>query len=72
METDYIGVGEAARITNARTPKDVSELFYQGDLRTDICPVISGRRLIPRSYLDNVRAALKRRGWMKAQVVAHV
>jgi hypothetical protein len=58
---DYLSVSEAARKLRAR-PKDITDLFYRRTLRDDLCPIVAGRRLIPESYLDLIRAALKRAG----------
>lgn len=61
--TRYLGVGEAAkRIGGGVTPKDISDLFYTGRLRDDLCPIVAGRRLIPEEYLCIVVMALKRAG----------
>jgi hypothetical protein len=57
----YLSVSEAARRLGAR-PKDISDLFYRRVLRDDLCPIVTGRRLIPDAYLDVLRAALKRAG----------
>lgn len=57
----YLSVSEAARRLGAR-PKDISDLFYRRRLRDDLCPIVAGRRLIPESYLDMIRLALKRAG----------
>ncbi len=43
-------------------PKDISDLFYQRELRDDLCPIVAGRRIIPESYLDMIHMALKRHG----------
>ncbi|MCL2641658.1 MAG: hypothetical protein FWD53_12490 [Phycisphaerales bacterium] len=58
---DYLSVSEAARRLGA-IPKDISDMFYRGVLRDDLCPVMAGRRLIPENYLDVIRMALKRAG----------
>jgi hypothetical protein len=54
-------VSEAAREILAN-PRDITRLFYDRKLRDDICPIVRGRRQIPRSYLDEIRAALRRAG----------
>jgi hypothetical protein len=43
-------------------PRDISVLFYQRELRDDLCPIEAGRRVIPESYVAQVAAALRRRG----------
>ena len=57
----HLSVSEAARRLGA-IPKDISDLFYQRELRDDVCPIVAGRRLIPEDYLDMIVLALKRRG----------
>ena len=67
----YICVGEAAKRLGAN-PIHISQLFYSQQLRSDLCPVIAGRRLIPLDYLDLIRAALKRAGKPVGREVADV
>jgi hypothetical protein len=43
-------------------PRDVSDLFYARRLDVTRCPVLAGRRLIPRDYLEDVLQALISRG----------
>ena len=66
----HVGAMEAARLTGAKSPKAVSDLFWMGDLDLEKCPVVSGRRLIPIDYLPEIRQALKRRGWLKPETTA--
>jgi hypothetical protein len=47
-------------------PKDISALFYARRLRDDLCPVLSGRRMIPEDYLDIIRMELRRAGKLPA------
>ena len=63
MSDELLTVGDAWRLAGARSPRDLSVLFYERTLRDDLCPVVGGRRLIPRSYIPEVTRALKRRGW---------
>lgn len=56
-----IMVGEAARRLGTR-PQHITELFYKGKLRDDICPVANGRRLIPEEYLPVIAMELRRAG----------
>lgn len=58
METQ-LSVSEVARKLGAR-PKDISDLFYQRELRDDLCPIVAGRRLIPETYIQEIAAALRR------------
>ncbi len=60
---DFLFVSEAARELGSQLgaevrPQDLSNLFYRRALRADLCPVIAGRRLIPREYLATIRAFL--------------
>jgi hypothetical protein len=66
-----LGVGDMAREISAEFgiavhPKVLSDLFYFGHLNTTVCPVIGGRRLIPRSYKEQVVWALRRAGKLRA------
>jgi hypothetical protein len=63
---DFLSVGEAARLCNARSPKDVTSLFYRGELRDDICPIVGGRRVIPKEYIPTLEMVLRRKGWIRA------
>jgi hypothetical protein len=63
---DYLFVSQAARELGSQLgaevrPQDLSNLFYRRALRVDLCPVIAGRRLIPREYLASIKAFLVRR-----------
>jgi hypothetical protein len=58
---EHITVSEAARQIGA-SPRDISDLFYKRALRDDLAPIISGRRMIPTTYVDTIRAALRRAG----------
>ncbi len=40
-------------------PRRIPDLFYQGKLDVDRCEVIGGRRLIPESYLPEVKQLLR-------------
>jgi hypothetical protein len=60
---DYLTVSEVAReldgsFGRAVTPRRISDLFYKRRLRDDICPIIGGRRMIPRYYLDEIAETL--------------
>ena len=57
--------GEVARRLGVR-PKTITDLFYAGKLRDDLCPVYSGRRMIPEGYIVEVEAALRRAGKLGA------
>lgn len=58
---DVVSVGDVARILNVR-PSRITQCFYERLLRDDICPIVGGRRLIPRSYVPLISAALRRKG----------
>jgi hypothetical protein len=60
---DYLSVSEVARRLGVK-PKTISDLFYQRELRDDLCPIIGGRRLIPRDYVVEVEQALVERGFL--------
>lgn len=55
-----LSVSEAARKLGAR-PKDISALFYDRELRDDLCPIVAGRRIIPESYLGVIAMVLRRK-----------
>ncbi len=59
--SELLGVSGAARRLGAR-PADITKLFYDRELRDDICPIVSGKRVIPAEYLPEILAALRRRG----------
>jgi hypothetical protein len=61
---DFLSVSEAARQIGAK-PKTISDLLYQRQLRDDLCPIVGGRRLIPRSYLPTIRQVLVGRGLLE-------
>jgi hypothetical protein len=67
---EHISVSEAARQIGA-TPRDISDLFYRRMLRDDLAPIVSGRRMIPREYLETIRDALRRAGRPVGKEVAH-
>ena len=52
-------VSEVARRFGSN-PREISDLFYRRELRDDICPIVTGRRLIPETYLPEIEAALRR------------
>jgi hypothetical protein len=72
MQQSLLSVGEAAaaltqQLGVAVRPRSISALFYDGQLRNDLCPLVGGRRLIPHDYLPLVEAALRRRGVLPAR-----
>ena len=71
MNRDVLSVGEAAgelreQLRQDVRPRWISTLFYDRELRDDICPIVAGRRLIPRTYLPMIAQAIRRRGWIRA------
>jgi hypothetical protein len=65
-----ITVSEAARELGVK-PRDISDLFYKRVLRDDLVPIIGGRRLIPRDYLEVVAMELRRAGKLPRKAAAH-
>jgi hypothetical protein len=68
---DFVFISGAARDLSellgiAVRPQDLTNLLYRRELRDDLCPVVSGRRLIPRDYLPAIAAYL--RGHARGQV----
>jgi len=67
---EILTVSEAARelatiVHGTVRPRDISTLFYHRELQDDLCPIIGGRRAIPRDYLDTIADALRRKGMIK-------
>jgi hypothetical protein len=54
---DRLIVSEVARQIGAR-PRDITDAFYQRQLREDICPIVGGRRLIPPDYVPEIERVL--------------
>lgn len=57
----FFTVGDLARLVGA-PPRAISDAFYARQLNDELCPVIGGRRLIPREYVSEVRRVLRERG----------
>lgn len=57
----YTTVGIVAKRLGVM-PWQIAYQFTAGRLRDDLCPVVSGRRMIPEDYVDQIAAALKRQG----------
>ena len=47
-------------------PRDISDLFYRRELADQACPIVGGRRLIPRSLLPAIERLLRQRGLIPA------
>ena len=58
---ELLSVSDVAREFGVK-PKDISDLFYQRQLPDDLCPIVAGRRLIPRDCLPQVHKVLATRG----------
>jgi hypothetical protein len=64
---EHVSVSQAIQELNEQYgltvhPQDLSNLFYRRELRHDLCPIVGGRRLIPRDYLPLIAATLQQRG----------
>ncbi len=57
----YTTVGDIARRHGVR-PSQVTQLFTERRIPEDLCPVISGRRLIPIQIIPAIVAELRRKG----------
>ncbi len=66
---DLVTVSQAARALGAR-PRDISDLFYARRLDDSICPLLGGRRVIPCSYLGDIRYALVQCGKLPVEELA--
>jgi hypothetical protein len=63
---DLLTVSQVARelsgdLADTIRPRDISTLFYERVLNDARCPIVGGRRLIPREYLATIAAELQRR-----------
>lgn len=56
-----LSVGDVARLLGVR-PSRITQLFYERKLREDLCPIVSGRRLIPPEYVEVIAMELRRKG----------
>ena len=54
-------VGEVAKVLGVR-PSRITQLFYEGRVRDDRCPVVAGRRLIPDDMVTVIAMELRRKG----------
>lgn len=61
MVQQMIGVGDVAKRLGVR-PAQVTALFYEQRLRDDLCPIVSGRRIIPEAYIPLIANELRRKG----------
>jgi hypothetical protein len=75
-EIDFFTVGDAARqIGPVRgepvNPRVVTELLYRRVLSERLCPLMGGRRMIHRSALPALRAAVEARVSRKREVATN-
>lgn len=61
MQHAYVTVGEIARQYGV-APRLISDAFYARKLDDGVCILISGRRLIPASYVADIVAFLRLAG----------
>ncbi len=54
----YLSVGETADALGIR-PRVITDLFYARKLSTERCPIIAGRRLIPRDFVPEIERVLR-------------
>jgi hypothetical protein len=64
---EFVFVSEAARELREKhgvkvRPHELTNLFYRRELSDDLCPIVGGRRLIPRGYLQEIADHLRSRG----------
>jgi hypothetical protein len=66
--TEFLTVSEIARELEQEygvagvAPKIISDLLYQRKVDVHTCPVVAGRRLVPRGLMPDVLRALRERG----------
>ena len=67
--TEFLTVSDIAREVEQTyglevSPKIISDLLYQRKVDVHSCPVVAGRRLVPRGLLPAILRALRERGLM--------
>ncbi|GEM_PF-3514002 len=68
MDPKYKSVAEVADELGC-SPGDVSGEIYRSPLHRDACPIITGRRAIPDTYVETIRWALRKAGKLPRQGV---
>ena len=58
---NYQSVGEVAQDLDV-SPRAITTLFYEREVRTDLAPIVGGRRLVPPELVPAIRMALRRKG----------
>ena len=66
MRMSVFSVSEVARRLNCR-PRDISDAFYLRLLDDAVCPVVSGRRIIPAEYIEIIRQVLAENGKIQSE-----
>jgi hypothetical protein len=66
---EFLSVGQAAARIPGATPQAITNAFYGGLLRADLCPLIAGRRAIPVSYVEIIEMVLRRAGKLRERQV---
>jgi len=66
----FLSVSDVARQIGAN-PKEISDLFYQRKLDGERCPIVGGRRLIPKDYLPEIEIKFRTIGRLLTKRVAH-
>ncbi len=64
--SQQVTVSEVARELSVE-PRAISDLFYKRVLSDSVAPVVGGRRLIPRTYIREIRHALREAGRLPAE-----
>jgi hypothetical protein len=67
--SEYVTVSDISREVKqehgvAVPPKTLSDLLYQRKVDVHACPVVAGRRLVPRGLVPAIIRALQERGLM--------
>lgn len=62
----YYGLGEAARMCGVR-PYVITNLFYHGHLDEARTVFVANRRLIPASYVLEIKRVLAERGYLSGR-----
>jgi hypothetical protein len=62
---DFYFAGQVAQLFGRR-PQDVTQAIYHNGSLAAECPVVNGRRLIPRRLMPEIEQALKSRRGVQA------
>ena len=58
---EFLSVGDVATRLDVK-PSQITALFYERRLRDALCPIVGGRRIIPREMVDVIAMELRRKG----------